>query len=179
LGKDSEALASAVIDQCGPSGFTNVVLIANWGMYPSTGLRPAILQTVHALRQKGCRVSVFQQWPRARCSVPHAVARILLLGESEESFLLDQAAIQDQGLDSGFLAELTSAGVEVLDPRPLFLDERLSRYRITYNGRVLYRDTGHLTRHGAMALLAPWLDPIFFSAHGEAAFGTDFSGREK
>lgn len=161
LREKSADFARAVLDLAGGEGFRDVMLIANWSMYDPAGLRPALLATVRHLREKGCRVRVVQQWPSVRCSVPRIFARVLLFGESEESFRPGPEDVQKQGLDSVFLGELTAAGADVLDPRPAFWDEARPGYRITHGGRALYRDHAHLTRHGAEAVLLPWLELHF------------------
>ena len=165
LGRESLRFNEAVFDYIRSNKIPDVVLIANWSSLPpqprdanSVGLQRGLISTVRRLAGLGARPWILLQVPIQPFNVPKALARAAMFHEDLAPLCArpgDWNGLLGNG--NGFLAQLSTVGARLIDPRPRFLDPQRTHYVVSANGIPLYYDEQHLTVQGADLILLPLL----------------------
>jgi hypothetical protein len=145
----------------------HVVFVANWGYYPPKGpgnsptVDAALLETVQRVVSAGAKPWIVLQLPVPGFEVPRALARSVAFGEPIPPLVKPSRFNGIVGNDPALLDRLRELGATIIDPRPPFLSPAGDTYMIIDGDTVLFADTNHLTRQGALRLLLPVLREQF------------------
>lgn len=162
LNETSPIVASAVLKFIIQEHVENVVIAANWGIYPPSDLFKAqLLKTVHAIVDSGARVYVVKDVPAPGFNAPRYVAFASLFNDDLDQLGItrEQHQMADRSLAMTFEQISQIDGAMVLDPAPYFLN-KIGKYGVVKNNQVLYMDSHHLTVEGAK-ILTPLFEETF------------------
>ncbi|HEX4303115.1 MAG TPA: acyltransferase family protein [Rhizomicrobium sp.] len=114
-------------------------------------------RTIDTLTQRGIKIILIEDVPEIGRSVPHMMARDMLMGWPEET---GPTLAEYRARQVNVLAQFATLGAKVtlLDPTPILCPG--GQCAIKRDGHLLYRDGDHLTTFGA-SLLEPMLDRAF------------------
>jgi peptidoglycan/LPS O-acetylase OafA/YrhL len=158
LGRRSLEFGDAVLAYLREHRIRDVILVAYWSSYGSdadgAALGNAAVATIRRLVAAGCRPAVLLDVPIPGFDVPKALALPFL---SEESIAAACKKPGAAGAEAKFAADLEAAGAQVLDPKPRFIDPARGCYAVSRDGAVLYYDSHHVSRQGALRVLLPFL----------------------
>lgn len=161
---DTEAYNAAALEYIESHRFEDVILVAYWGRYQNIdGSFPksflsALLDTVERLRSSGARVWMMLNVPIH----PFDVAKVLARHSDDVESIALQAAepterSKSDGFDPAFLNQLRERGVNIIDPKPSFLNTRTGRFDIVQDYKSYYIDDNHLSYNGSEIVLMPFL----------------------
>jgi peptidoglycan/LPS O-acetylase OafA/YrhL len=158
----------------------DVVFVARWCSYPihvpelmssvndpslspHEAFRQSFEKTVASLNQRGVRVWIFKEVPYQKISPPYVLANAIRYGrkgkyDMENFGITVEDHLNHQKFVNGIIQKLEGDRVKVLDSLPYFENEQ-GMCRIGSSGYSLYRDTNHLSDHGAF-MLKPLFKPM-------------------
>jgi peptidoglycan/LPS O-acetylase OafA/YrhL len=174
LQRDSGAWGQAIVDYVKEQRIPDVLLVCRWRTYESIALigdkkcspndlAEKLQETVFALQNAGAKVWILKEVPTYNFNVPRALARAAIrrepmtrMGMHEDEYARTSSA------EDKLLEPAVHQGAIILDPHSVFVNR--DRFcAIEDSGFSLYRDSDHLSSHGAM-MLKPlfrriWYDP--------------------
>ena len=165
LHERAPAWSESVLAYLESHGIVNVMLSASWAGYmQETGnavpLGEALVATVRRLVAAGVRPWVLLDAPNQTFNVPRALAFSVMFRTDVVSRCRKASTSVDFD-DPGIIRRLESAGAQVLDPKPSFLDSTGDHYVVEADGIPLYQDNAHLSTRGAKRILLPYLRRSF------------------
>ena len=158
LGVLAPEFNGAILEYIKREQVADVLLVGFWQGYFNDGDHTRLVDTVRKISSMGAQPWVVLQVPKQRQPVPKALARSVVFGDPETQYCIEDydhplyGKLED--IDS-FTALIASAGGNVIDVRPAFLDPESQRYRISLAGHSLYHDDAHMTTYAAETLVAP------------------------
>lgn len=167
MGLDSLEFNQAVLEHVKRMAIKNVVLVGVWRGYekevvdhPASGeFEASLVATVEAIRAAGARPWIMLEIPPQEFDVPKVLAQFATDGKPIEPLC---AKPDPEGYalvnTPGLVERLQAAGATFLDPRPYCLSEDGTHYRVAEGGTALYRDSAHLSIHGANVIVLPLLE---------------------
>ncbi len=171
-------LNQSILDLIKKQQIKHVILIARWEHHPeddhSTRLRDpsspgksgieafdyGLKLTVKTLHAEGVKVWIMKQVPLQKVYPPRFLANAYRYGYSEDEYLsmiglTVSEHLEWQNLTHRTIDALPALGANILDPLTLLTND--NGYCIMEaDGRSLYYDDNHLSKHGAL-----WLKPLF------------------
>ena len=143
-------------------GIDRVLLVGHWTTALGTPeVQEKFLQTVTALTNSGTEVWLLRQVPEQPFDVPSSLARAFLFGQDPRPRIATiQGYRADQVLPDRLFARFEgNPRVHLLDPAALLFGAD-GRCRIEKDGHLLYSDSNHLSRYGALDLQSLF-EPVF------------------
>ena len=160
LNKEAIPFNDAVVSYIRSRQISSVIIIANWSGYAEIGGRDfsaALLATVRQIVAARANVWIMLSVPSHAFDVPRIMSRSVISHSDITPFQTTTAALDKfDKIDPAVIAQMESAGVRILDPKPRFLDPTGQRYVFQSDGVILYRDKHHLTPRGANLMLLPF-----------------------
>jgi hypothetical protein len=157
---DTRAFNEATFEFVRAHRVRNVVLAGMWAIYQDdrNAFVEAFRTTTAALNEAGATVWVVEDTPKFPWDVPKALARAAFLGDAPADLSLPSATYEQQlrRQDIEFVRTL-GPGVKILRPGSYL--SRGDVVPISGEGIAIYRDSDHLSVHGAM-LLVPMFAPV-------------------
>ncbi|MBS2034799.1 acyltransferase [bacterium] len=150
LASQKEAYNQAVFDAIVESPAGQVLLVGAWEDYFGRSAFPGQIQrTVRELAGRGKRVSILLEVPVHEGDIPHLYAMSRLQGREVESL----ARTREGYLEYSSRSRTTFAGLagmaRVIDPVDFFYPGTSKGCRLEVQGRLIYRDGGHLSDFGS------------------------------
>lgn len=171
LNEQAIAFNSAVVEYVRNGGVKTVVLAANWNMYSSDAQFPtALLRTVDTLRDTGATVCFMNVVPSFGFDVPKALVLYSWRGWDPDALALPENVYRLRNdFQNSVLPSLTARQVVILDPVSA-LQRRTDALDILPfdKGGSFYRDSGHLSNYGAMAVKPLFVTLLHTARHFES-----------
>lgn len=163
LGEQSRDYNDAVYQYIQKYRISEVCLVAYWCAYQdengnySEAFNQALLRTVHRLADIGARPTILLDNPVHPFDVPKSLTRFTVSHDDIRAHAAKpDLAMKFDGIPVHIIAEIEAAGGRVLDCKPGFLDWTGRHYMTHSNDFAYYRDHGHLSSRGALAVLLPF-----------------------
>ncbi|WP_020473816.1 acyltransferase family protein [Zavarzinella formosa] len=157
---------NAVMNHIRTAKIPAVLLIGVWSSYLNKpeAIAP-FLQTIDDLNAAGVRIYFMREIPTFPFELPRSLVRYHMMGRDiSELSLPDQPRLAAERFYASILPRLTERGVAILDPLPYLRTADNPDLILPYDsGGSLYRDSAHLSPHGAKTiepLFAPMFDSI-------------------
>jgi len=153
----------------------SVFLVAHWERYEKDDagkFKPALAETIAALKKLGVKVFVMRNVPSYPIKVPKQLAREEIFGATGDGWLTSISDHKNRNILIDQLAKENQQAI-FLDPSISLENEKNQRYFVEIDGRPLYRDSNHLTITGAKSIILPMLDlisPEFLSKQSNGPF---------
>lgn len=168
----SKEFNEAVLSHLEKHRIRDVFLVACWTGYGDHSsperLQNAIEFTIRELIASGCRPWIVLMVPNHKYDVPKAITIARIFGRNESDFCSKPSHWNGiAGTGTEFIRRLERAGARVIDPRTAFFDPACGCYRMSLNGKALYRDQHHLSMAGAQEILLPLLVEMFDLRDGD------------
>ncbi len=133
----------------------SVILAGRWNSYLADGtLKDQLLETVDQIQSLGIKVFFLKDVPQFSYHVPRILALNTL--RKFEIHRLGVSRLEYENMNPYFesiVTDLDSRGVRVLDPVPYFIQGQDPNLLLPFDANgIFYRDTDHLTTHGALAI---------------------------
>ena len=153
----------AVLAHLRAEHYDAVLLASRWHMHlAEAGATEKLLKTMEDIRAAGPRVYFMREVPTYPFDVPLTLTRYAMRGRDPADLALP-THVHDpvEAMYAELRPLLAERGVTVLDPLPYFRAKDDPDRILPFNaGGSFYRDTGHLSGHGA-ATLEPMFEPVF------------------
>lgn len=171
LNERSIPFNAAVMDFVKAGNIRSVILAANWSTYFANPNFPnALLATIDLLRAEGIAVYFLKDVPFYDFNVPKALVLSVLQGRDPARLGMSLAAYEvTNRFHDSFLPLLERRGVVVLDPTLVLRGKGENGVLLPFDsGGSFYRDAGHLSTYGALAI-RPLFAPLIRSLRSETA----------
>lgn len=140
-----------------------VILAGRWNSYLTDGaLQDQLLETVDQIQAMGIKVFFLKDVPHFSYHVPRIIA--LNTTRKFEIHRLGVSRIEYETMNpyyESIVPELDNRGVQILDPAPYFAQGEDHDLFLPFDANgIFYRDSDHLTTHGALAIKRVF-SPVF------------------
>lgn len=163
LNERSLPFNAAVLDYVKSSRIPNVLLVSFWNMHAEkSDFQTALLKTVSEIRSVGAAVYIMRDIPIYDFNIQKMMVRASYKGRDLRGLGFSKEELEaGDKLSADFVAKLTAAGVQWIDPVPLLQNRSKSEEFLPFDdGGSFYYDGNHLSMYGSMAL-KPLFVPIF------------------
>jgi peptidoglycan/LPS O-acetylase OafA/YrhL len=161
LASQKEAYNQAVFDAIIASPAQDVLLVGAWEDYFGRAAFPdQIRRTVQELHDRGKRVWILLEVPVHEVDIPHLYAMARLRGRNVAGLARDRSAYLEYSARSRETFAGLSQAAKLIDPIDFFYPEGQASCRLEAEGRLLYRDGGHLSDFGSRVFARQFLKPL-------------------
>lgn len=150
LASQKEAYNQAVFDAIVASPAQDVLLVGAWEDYFGRAAFPEqIRRTVQELNQRGKHVWILLEVPVHEVDIPHLFAMARLRGRTVENLARSRAGYLEYSARSRNTFQAMGSTAQQIDPLSFFYPDGQTNCRLEAEGRLLYRDGGHLSDFGS------------------------------